>query len=151
FSPTLQRCLAVCASRKLGQHGPVTLDELLRVSDQDFDFLHLAGGFGVVTTDGAFLVDDWRSQPLGVKDLQNEFFLAARRLDAIERVAGKVAGILAEIGDRGGPGRGGSRSELNQLADLNRLKLDIDQEITATLPQSANAGVLRFREVVERR
>lgn len=107
LTPTLKRYLAACIPPR---QRSVRIADL--PNEDSFEFLHLAGGFAVVSAQGAYLVDDWRREPLPLAEIADEFDSACTRLDEVAAAGDEVNALQDAIdrflqGRRAAPGRTG--------------------------------------------
>ena len=149
LTPTVQLYLAACVNRGAGTCGPISLGELLKAGDHDV--IRLPGGLAVVNANGAFLVDDWQTEQLPVDLLQEEFERVSRRLEAVERLGGRVGRLLAEVGEHV---RGGYRSgfrDVSLFEAFTSVKFELREALAGTLPATSDPRLCGFREALEKK
>jgi hypothetical protein len=129
--------------------NPVKLDEL--PPEISFEFLQLTGGFAIINLDGAFLIDDWRSESLSKDELKAEFFNVAVRLNTVDRVESKFKTFIYEITKDDWRQKAKLKNHLPILDNLTAQKVFIREKLTRTMPNTMNPEVLNFRKVLEKR
>ncbi len=146
FTPTLKRYLAACILR--ADHDAVRLRDL--PDKEHFDFIELDGGFAVVTSSGAFAIDDWRSQVIDREQVRTEFENACLRRAMIDRMALQIQALHADIEKalKKGLSAGNTTRLLNRMAGM---RLKVGQCWTETMTRSYDPGIIQFREALESR
>jgi hypothetical protein len=147
--PTFKRYLAACVSRDPSQQNPVELDEL--PPENSFEFLQLTGGFAIINKEGAFLIDDWRSESLSKDELKAEFFNIAIRLNTVDRVEDRFKAFINDVTEDDWRQKARLKNHLPILDNLTAQKVFIREKLTRTLPGTLDPEVLNFRKVLEKR
>lgn len=146
FTPTLKRYLAACID--CADQNEVTLKDLSQ-SDH-YDFIELNGGFAVVTRSGAFVIDDWRLDPLKTDELLHEYNSICTRLGVIGSMRDEINELYGDIEQELKKGLRGRKVPklVNRLAAM---KLQVGKCWAETMPKSFEPGVIEFREALENR
>lgn len=146
-TPTLKRYLAACLARP-ETAPPIRLADLPDAAD--YDYLELTGGFAVISVHGAFVINDWRREPLNETDIRHEFHNACIQLAVVQRYAARVAALVNDL-DAYVRGRLRRQSDSSLLNRLMAMKIDLNREWTETMAQSFDPDVRRLREALHAR
>ncbi len=146
FTPTLKRYMAACID--CAETNEVTLKDLPQ--QDNYDFIELSGGFAVVARAGAFVVDDWRLDPLSFDDIRAEYANICKRLSVIRKMRDEIKGLYEDIEKELKAGLRGRKVPklVNRLAAM---KLEVGKCWTDTMPKSFEPGIITFREALENR
>lgn len=146
FTPTLNRFLA--ASIALGGEKRVQLRDLPQ--RDHFDFVEFKGGFGVVTSDGAYVIDDWQRDPLDTEGVIKEFNQVVRRRHIIDEMSQQTTQLYDEVRQKLNKGLSGKDSSelLNRIAAM---QLKVGELWHETMPSSYDVGIIQFRSTLEKR
>jgi len=144
--PTAHRFLAalVCRSKP---DGPVSVHDLPEA--ESIDVVALSGGFAVIHEHGAFLFDDWRSEPIKLEALQEEF---RRATELLAQTTKSGAELDALLGTHGSDHSGTSlKTAIRLLSRLVRLRAELARVRQRCAPTTAAEDVQRFRSQLEER
>jgi len=146
FTPTLKRYLAACID--CAHENDVALKDLPQADH--YDFIELSGGFAVVTRSGAFVIDDWRLDPLKADEVLKEYENVCIRLGVIKKMRNEVQQLYLDIERELKSGLRGSKVPklVNRLAAM---KLQVGKRWAETMTETFDPGVMAFREALEAR
>lgn len=148
-SPSIQKYLAVCASRQhTGQLPPV--HPLPKQSS--FDTLSLPCGLAIIHHEGIFLLDDKNNEELNLGDYQAQFLQLLTRSKVLtsvhQEVLEKITFVQALVKKK-------RILPYNESAELNswitEKKLELRDVLLRTMQTNIEHSLLQFRESVEKR
>lgn len=147
-SPTLQRYLTVCLSHRDKQKIPPIYP---LPSEKTFDFLEFSFGYGLIHSDGVYLLDDWNNEELAIDLFQREIESLLKRLKSIRGIHQDCKKMIEQVqhwleNDR--------TLSTRRLAEVNswisKKKIQIRRVLLETMLSSSDYDVLLFRETVEK-
>lgn len=148
-SPTLQRYLAVCASRQYEDQIPPIYP---LPSEKTFDFLEIPCGYTIIHPTGIFILDDWNNEELPLTLYKTEVKKLMKRVDTFQEVHQECIQIMTKVKSWLITGQALTESkltEVNQWLSLNKVK--IRHTILTTMFSSNDYYLQTFRETIEKR
>ncbi|SFB09115.1 MULTISPECIES: hypothetical protein [unclassified Bacillus (in: firmicutes)] len=146
ITPTMKRYLVACLQGNGKAPGILDLP-----NEKTFDYVELPGGFALVHLNGIVFFDDWSKQHSEIQLYKNEFDHLLKRYEAIDEYQSYIQTEMQEILDLF-KDRRMLRKKLVSLSErLAKIKIELRQNLFATMPASKEYYIQFFRETVEKR
>lgn len=149
-NPTLNRYLAACIQRWSGGMPPARVG--IRLCDlpneQSLATLPLSGGFAVICREGAFILNDFREDPVNRSEIRHEFENACAILKMILDETDKIGQLVRDVEAHLSPNSPGGMDEMSLLLRLSRMRTRIMTRWAETMNQTLDADTRRFRDVL---
>jgi hypothetical protein len=148
-SPTLQRYLAICASRISGDLAPPIYP---LPPESSFDFLETPFGYAVIHENGVFLLDDWNTEPLNLTQYQQEVENVVEQVTLFQEIHKDCIQMMSKVLKWLASKQTLSNQKLIEINHwISQNKTKIRYTILTTMFSSTDYHLQLFRKTIEKR